>query len=318
MKVAVTGGSGFLGSWICRLLARDHSVAALLRDNSSSYRLSNIENLELFRLNPELWPDQISQLRPDALIFSDWWGVGNKDRNDPRQFDNVARIGALVDAAKSAGVKVVIGVGSQAELGPVGHEIYETQLDSPTTKYGRAKVQTRELAIDTLWGSETRFAWLRAFSTYGPLDEGNWLIPSIVDALAKGKPIDLTKGEQEWSYLHAFDLAHAFKCVMENETISGIINVGNLETMTIRDVAQKVAAYFDAQALLKFGALAYRPDQVMRLQPLCETLTKAGWHPQVEFQNGIAETINWLLRKEELPLVTDGSASEFFQLPIRQ
>lgn len=314
----MTGGSGFLGSWICRLLARDHNVTALLRVSSSSYRLSNITNLQVLRSDPEVWPDMISQIKPDVLILCDWWGAGNQERNDTRQFENVERISTLVESARDANVKVIIGVGSQAELGPVADVIYEIQQDGPTTEYGKAKVQARELAIDATVGSRTRFAWLRIFSTYGPLDEGNWLIPSIVDSLAKGESVDLTLGEQEWSYLHAFDLARAFKTVMENETISGIVNVGNPATLTIRSAAELISSYFDAQSLLKFGAIPYRPDQVMRLKPACETLIAAGWYPQVEFKNGITETIDWLLKKQERPLVTGESSREFFNLPIRR
>lgn len=313
----MTGGSGFLGSWICRILARDHEVIAVIRESSSSYRLSNINKMEIIRANPKEWPDLISQLTPAALILADWWGVASEERDNPLQFDNIDRMANLFASARDVGVSVVIGVGSQAELGPVAREILESQPDGPTTEYGRAKVEARKCLVDLARTSNVRLAWLRIFSTYGPLDEGRWLIPSMVESLARGDSFDLTSGEQEWSYLHAFDLALAFKFAIENSEISGIINVGNPTTISIRKVAEIISEYFHAPHLICFGAAPYRSDQVMRLQPICESLIASGWRPQVDFKNGIIETIDWLLKKPEKPLQLRGFVSQIFSLPIR-
>jgi nucleoside-diphosphate-sugar epimerase len=158
---------------------------------------------------------------------------------------------------------------------------------------------------------------MRIFSTYGPLDDGAWLIPNIVDSLMKNKKIGLTKGEQEWSYLHAYDVASAFQTVIREKHIHGIVNVGNTQTISIYDAATTIGRILEKQELLEFGALDYRPDQVMRLQPLCETLTKAGWHPQISFEQGIRQTIDWLQRKELQPIITDSGQSLDFKLPVR-
>ena len=74
----------------------------------------------------------------------------------------------------------------------------------------------------TDYSKKTRFVWMRIFSTYGPLDTGAWLIPQTVDSLSLGKSMDLTKGEQEWSYLHAYDLARAFGAVVDNPAVAGV------------------------------------------------------------------------------------------------
>jgi hypothetical protein len=81
--------------------------------------------------------------KPDALILADWWGVGNQERNDVRQYDNIIRMCEMANAAKTAEVATVLGVGSQAELGPVSNVITENLPDQPTTKYGFAKAEAR-------------------------------------------------------------------------------------------------------------------------------------------------------------------------------
>ena len=169
-----------------------------------------------------------------------------------------------------------------------------------------------------LEGSATRFAWLRIFSTYGPSDTDTWLIPQLIDTLTKGEVMDLTKGEQEWSYLHAFDLARAFEAVIENETMSGVINVGNPKTIILKDAIHIIADKLSAQHLLGFGNMDYRPDQVMKLEPACESLTAIGWKPIVSFENGSAQTIQWLRGITVDPLRCENGEVVAFKLPSRR
>lgn len=317
MKVVVTGSSGFLGSWICRVLTRSHEVVALVRPTSDLYRLSGINNLTVMPINSEEWPSYIKQCGANALILADWWGVGNQDRNDVRQSANVDRMCAMAIAAKEAKFETVIGVGSQAELGPISNDITEDLPDQPTTKYGFAKAEAR-LKLESIFSnSDSRFVWMRIFSTYGPLDTGTWLIPQTVDSLINGEIMKLTKAEQEWSYLHAFDLATAFQTALENSSIKGIANVGNPKTINLKEAVSQIAELLDSQNLLKFGALEYREDQVMKLKPLCEKLIQAEWIPQVSFENGISQTISWLRRQPSNQLSLSSGEIVDFNLPVR-
>ena len=317
MKIVVTGSSGFLGSWICRVLAQSHEVVALVRPTSDLFRLSGINNLTVMPINPEDWNKYILQSKTNALVLADWWGVGNLERNDPRQFENVERMISLASAAEQSGLKIVIGVGSQAELGPISNVITEDLPDNPTTKYGIAKAKARLELTDIFKKSDTRFVWMRIFSAYGPLDTGNWLIPQTVDSLLRGEIMKLTKGEQEWSYLHAFDLAKGFQAVLENSAIEGIVNVGNTHTINLKEAILKIAQNLEGQQLLEFGAVEYRPDQVMKLKPLCEKLSQAGWSPQISFKDGIAQTIAWLKRESSNQLKMISGETVNFNLPLR-
>jgi nucleoside-diphosphate-sugar epimerase len=318
MRVVVTGSSGFLGSWIARVLAQDHETTALVRPSSDTYRLTGIDGLQIERYASADWPAFIAASKPDALVIADWWGVGNHHRNDGRQFENIERMEQLATAARDAGVGLVIGVGSQAELGSVSNRITEDLPDNPTTEYGKAKVAARKIIQSSLIGSSTRCAWLRIFSTYGPADTDTWLIPQLIDTLTKGEVMDLTKGEQEWSYLHAFDLARAFKAVIENESISGIVNVGNPKTVVLKDAIEMIAEKLGAKELLGFGKMDYRPDQVMKLEPACESLTAIGWKPIVSFENGVSQMIQWCHRETVDPLRCVDGQDVVFNLPSRR
>lgn len=317
VRIVVTGASGFLGSWVTRVLAKNHDVTALIRPGSDLFRISGIDTVELAKIPANEWPDFIRRSRPEILVLLDWNGVGNEQRNDSSQLMNIDRMLSNANAARESGANLVIGVGSQAELGPLDCAISEIALDDPTTAYGEAKVIARLALQKLLQGTETGFTWMRVFSTYGPLDSGSWFITNTVDTLLKNERMMMTKGEQKWSYLHAFDLAMAFKAVIEDTKVSGIVNVGNPNTITIREAGLKIEKTLGKENLLLFGALDYRSDQVMRLEPLCETLLSAGWNPQISFDEGIKQTIDWLQKKPLEPLKTLDGKTLDFKLPSR-
>jgi UDP-glucose 4-epimerase len=307
MKILITGASGFVGSWICRKLASHHDVTALLRNESSTFKLKNILNLNIAQNSELEWITYIRRSQPDVIILADWWGVENQYRNDERQFQNVERFKKLVDAALSTGVNHIIGIGSQAELGPVQNRVYEDQPDNPTTSYGKAKVEARKYLL-SINSEDVKTAWFRIFSTYGPLDSGNWLIPNTVKSLSNQKSMDLTEGVQKWSYLYITDLAEALLVCIKNG-LSGIINCGNPEPVLIKEVVLKIASLMGREDLLNFGAIPYRNDQVMLMSPVCETLSSVGWHPRVDINEGLYQVVEWLsgreteyLKREKVPL----------------
>jgi nucleoside-diphosphate-sugar epimerase len=127
----------------------------------------------------------------------------------------------------------------------------------------------------------------------------------------------LTKGEQAWSYLHAFDLAKGFQTALESSSIEGIVNVGNPKTINLKEAVLEIAENLDAKNLLDFGAVEYRPDQVMNLKPLCEKLTQAGWKPQISFENGISQTISWLKREPSNEIKLNSGEVINVNLPVR-
>lgn len=316
-RILVTGASGFLGSWVVQDLLDDFEVIALVRPSSNVFRLSHLEGLDLVRLNVSEWGNFIRVANPDALLLFDWEGVQSHDRNSQKQSGNLNRWMELARVAKEIGISLFVGVGSQAEVGPSGTVITEDAPDNPSTEYGAAKVDARQAIQETLGGSETRFLWVRIFSTYGPMDSPSWLIPSLIDTLNDGLSPKLTLGEQEWSYLHSLDFARAIKALLKDSNTHGVVNVGNETLTTVRDVCTRITALMGSSISPHFGAIPYRDDQVMLLSPSCAKLKLLGWEPIVSLEAGLTQTIQWFSRSELSSMkLLDGKEFKL-SLPLR-
>jgi nucleoside-diphosphate-sugar epimerase len=318
MEVLITGGSGFIGSWIARLLSVEgFEVTVLVRNNSNIYRLKGIENLTIIRASDEDWTSKFESHLKKIVIMTDWWGVHGLHRNDPQQESNAKRWKAMGTILEKSQVSLVIALGSQAELGPVQGEILENSPDLPTTNYGEAKVAAKNFLIEKFRNSDTRFIWARAFSVYGQLDADNWFIPSLTLALKNRVEYKMTKGEQVWSYLHVFDFAKGVISLIQDVDVEGIVNIANPETITISQVAHKIATRLDAAGFLEIGKIEYRHDQVMSLKPRTTKLNNLGWQPSIDLDEGINQTVDWFLG-EKIDALKLKSGEEFrLDLPIR-
>lgn len=298
MRVFVTGASGFLGSYlVADLLERGHDVAVLLRPDSANWRLR--EAAERLHVIPGVLeqPDglrgPLKAFAPEAVVHMAWRGVAGGDRNSPVQAANVADTVGLVDLAAEAGAKIFIGAGSQAEYGPYDRAIREDDTPRPTTLYGMAKLAAGSMAMRLCEERGLRSAWLRIFSTYGPKDADYWLIPSMIRNLRSGEHMALTACEQRWGFLHARDAASAFRLATTHASARGIFNVGSPEAPPLRETVTRLRNLVDPGAVLGFGELAYRPDQVMILAADVSRMLALGWKPEVALDDGLRETVNW-------------------------
>jgi nucleoside-diphosphate-sugar epimerase len=227
-----------------------------------------------------------------SWIDFSWQGVEGESRNSAQQHENILREKGLARLAKASRAEVYIGVGSQAEYGPVEGAIPEIQAVNPTTQYGRAKNETRLALKEEFFGSNTRFIWARVFSTYGPGDSEKWLIPSLAKSLMRGSQLSLTKCEQLWDYLYVTDAARAFVCLAEGHDLEGIFNVGSGITTPLKDIVNEVARLVNPSFSLRFGEEPYRKDQVMHLQADISRITRlTGWLPQTQIREGIRKTV---------------------------
>ena len=301
----MTGASGFIGSsLVTELLGANHDVAVLQRHETAGVRLAgrSVIRIPIADSRAGFTSDEAAALEgfgPEVVIHAGWMGVGNSARNEPAQFENLEMALNILKSARDAGAQHFVGLGSQAEYGPVEGVISETQNLSPTTLYGAAKASTF-LATSVLAAQmNMKFSWVRVFSTYGPGDAPYWMISDVATKLLLNEPATLTLGTQLWDYLFVDDAARAIRAVGESAEGLGPVNLGSGSAVPIREIVEKLHDISGSRSELHFGHVPFRNDQVMHLQADTSKLRRAtGWSPRITLDEGLLLTVNAI--REEL------------------
>lgn len=297
MRVFLTGANGFLGAAIAACLAEGgDDLICLVRPQSDCWRLKGVPGkLMLVRADiqdKDAMRHLLAEVAPHAVCHAAWQGVQSADRNDPAQDSNIAATGMLARLAAEMGGGIFLGIGSQAEYGPLNRIAHEDDPLSPTTRYGMAKVAACREAAAACELRGLRFAWLRVFSLYGPKDHESWLLPHVIRTLLKNERPALTAAEQHWDFLHVGDAAQAVRRVLRAQA-AGIFNLGSGKAHPLREVIEEVRDLIDPKLALGFGEIGYRPDQTMWLQADISRLQALGWQPRTSLGDGLRETIAW-------------------------
>jgi nucleoside-diphosphate-sugar epimerase len=298
MRIILTGATGFIGSNVLRqFLNAGHEIAILVRPDSCTSRIAD-ELSKVICISGDLCDlsavrPALKEFGPDTAVHCAWDGVAGGERNYYRQIENLKYTTDFIEESAAAGAKHWIGLGSQGEYGPHDGPIDENTDARPATLYGAVKYAT-SITSSVLCGLRSmRFAWLRIFSTYGPKDNPEWMIPSLALCLARGERPALTKGTQLWDFLHVEDAANAICHVVERQDLSGTFNLGSGSSRTIRSIAEEIRDLINPALELGFGEVPFRPDQVTHLEADIGRLRNSGWEFQVKWADGLRETVDW-------------------------
>lgn len=300
MKILITGASGFVGSFLLKHLIerKKNEIAILLRNPAEAWRIaSSLKNVKVIQGsldNSSTYRSSLVEFEPEVIAHLAWGGVNNTNRNVTNQWRNVSEMLELMEIANSANVHTFVGLGSQAEYGPINARVDETAATNPTTLYGASKLAACNLGQALAKAFDMRFAWLRLFSSYGPMDRPEWLLPYLINNFLKGVSPKVTTAEQLWDYIHVEDVASAIVSVIETTSAQGVFNLGSGQAVLLRSIIEKTRNLINPTIEIQFGAIPYRTDQVMHLEANINSLKNAtGWVPRVKIEEGLAETINW-------------------------
>jgi nucleoside-diphosphate-sugar epimerase len=300
MRCLVTGASGHLGSYLTeRLLQAGEEVFILVRPQSDLWRLSgvleriNVVQADLSNLSNAA--PVINELKPEATFHLAWEGVTSAFKNSPEQITrNLTGSLELFEIVRSAGCKLWVGVGSQAEYGAHDSILTEQTPVGPLTAYGTAKLCVGLATKKLCELSGMRYVWLRLLATYGPKDDERHLLPATIRKLLARERPSLTLGEQRWDYLYVTDAAEAIYRAAVSEEAQGVFNLGSGESQSLRSIIERVRDLIDPALPLGFGEIPYPKDQLMRLETSIDCLRRAtAWTPQVNLDEGLRRTVDW-------------------------
>jgi len=303
-RILVTGGAGFLGSYLCeRLLDMGHEVLCV--DNYYTGRRANINHLInnpffevsrhdiCFPLYVEV--DEIYNLAcPASPIHYQF---------DPVQTTKVSVIGAInmLGLAKRLKARILQASTSEVYGDPSVHPQVESYWGNVNpiglrSCYDEGKRCAETLFFDYHRQHKIKIKVARIFNTYGPRmhpNDGRVVSNFIMQAL-KGK--DLTvfgDGSQTRSLCFVDDLIDGLVTLMRSsDDFVGPVNLGNPTEISILELAKKIVEMVDSKSKIVFRPLPY-DDPKQRQPSIALAKDKLKWEPRVQIAEGLKKTINY-------------------------
>jgi len=301
-RVLVTGGAGFLGSHLCeRLLGQGHEVLCV--DNFFSSSRRNVSHL-LSNARFELMRHDVTfplYVEVDEIFNLACPASPVHYQFDPVQTTKTSVIGAInmLGLAKRLKVKILQASTSEVYGDPETHPQTEEYWGNVNpiglrSCYDEAKRCSETLFFDYRRQHNLAIKVVRIFNTYGPRmhpDDGRVVSNFIIQAL-KGEDITIYgDGSQSRSFCYVDDLVEALGLMMETSAeVTGPINIGNPNEMTILQLAELVVAMTAAKSKIRFEPLP-SDDPRQRQPDISKAKAVLGWRPKTQLREGLAKTI---------------------------
>ncbi len=301
MRVVVTGGSGFLGSHLCRaLLDRGDEVVAL--DNLITGRLCNIEDL-FGRPGFSFVKHDVSEYTHvpgsvDAVMHLASPASPADFATIPIKIMKVNSLGThrLLGLAKDKGARFFLASTSEVYGDPLVHPQPESYWgnvnpNGERSMYDEAKrfAEALTFAYQRQHGVDIRI--VRIFNTYGPgmrMDDGRVVTNFISQALS-GAPLTVYgDGSQTRSFCYVEDEVRGLLAVLYGD-VTGPVNVGNPIEFTVAELADLVLELTGSTSMVERRPLP-SDDPTQR----CPDITVAqslGWKPEIDLRTGLQRTI---------------------------
>lgn len=297
-KVAITGGSGGVGlALIKKLLSEDVEILVFQRRESNRKKYLPQDpklKVEYYSLD-ELKDYTSAENNYDVFFHLGWTNTQRQFRDDLRkQQENVSYSCDAVELAKRLGCHTFIGAGSQAEYGNVHVPLRGDLVCQPETAYGIMKLSACYATRFLCKKHNMRHIWLRILSGYGIYDNINsMLISNIIKSLRK-EELAFSKGEQIWDFIHMDDIASAMYAVAKNGKADAIYPVGSGKARPLCEYIKVMCNLLGEDWKKSIGKIPYADKQVMYLDADISELTRdTGWRPQISFEEGIKEVIEF-------------------------
>jgi dTDP-glucose 4,6-dehydratase len=303
MRALVTGGAGFLGSYLCEaLLAEGHSVVAV--DNLLTGRASNLAHLaheprfELRRANI------IEPFDTGVVDYIFHFASPASPVDYMVHGVDTLKVGSLgtfhaLEVARRYGAKFFLASTSECYGDPLEHPQKETYWGNvnpigPRSVYDEAKrfSEAATMAYHRYHKLDTRI--VRIFNTYGPrmqLNDGR-VIPNFMKQALRGE--DLTvygDGSQTRSFCYVADEIDGILRLARSGEHEPV-NVGNPNEFTILECAQRVLAVTGSKSKLRFEPLP-QDDPKQRRPDISKARALLGWEPKTNLETGLKLSLEY-------------------------
>ena len=305
MNILITGGSGFVGSYLCEKLINDgHKIIVVdnLLTGSTENIIHLMHNENFLFIEHDVQNHIEIENKVDYVLHFASAASPKAYTEHPVNTLKAGSVGTIntLGLAKKHDAEYLLASTS---------EVYGDPLISPQTEeywgnvnpngersmYDEAK-RFAEAAVATYSRSyDLKTKIVRIFNTYGPrmqLNDGRVVTNFIVQALKNENITIYGDGSQTRSFSYVEDTVAGIISLM-NSSEYDVFNIGNPNEMTVGQLAEKIIELTDSTSEIKYLELP-NDDPKQRKPDITKAKTKLNWEPKVNLEDGLTKTIKWV------------------------
>jgi len=299
-RVVVTGGHGFLGSFVVdKLYAAGAKEVVAPRSDKHDLRIQT----EALRLYTDTRPDIVIHL---AAVVG---GIGANRKYPGRFFHDNAIMGLnVIEAARTTGIEKFVCAGticSYPKFTPVPFrekDFWNGYPEETNAPYGLAK----KMLLVQLQAYREEYGfngiYLTPVNLYGPRDnfdlESSHVIPALIRKCIEAKQADAPEivawgtGNATREFLYVEDAAEAIVLAAEKYSKPDLVNLGSGQEISVRDLLEMIRTMVGARAAVRWDHS--KPDgQPRRSLDTSRAAQEFGWRAKTSLHTGLKETIEW-------------------------
>lgn len=306
--IIVTGGCGFIGSWICEYLAQSRKEVLAI-DNFCTGRRKNIDHMTMKNFKV-LCHDVTKKIDLEEVeevyhLASPASPVAYGKLSLETALTNSLGTRNILEIARKNNAKFLLASTSEVYGNPKEHPQNEKYWGNvnpigPRACYDEGKRFSETLTMEyhKKYGIDTKI--VRIFNTYGPRmrkDDGRVIPTFIIQALNNQLITVNGDGSQTRSFCYVSDMVSGIIKIMKKANEQPI-NLGNPYEITINHLAEKIIAYTKSQSQIKIQEMPQ--DDPVKRKPDISKAKALGWEPRISLEEGLQKTIDYFMEDSEV------------------
>ena len=289
-KILIIGGTGFIGYHLAEFcLKKKWSVISFSKNNPRKIR-----KLKRVRyVKGDLYKKKdLKKLNYDFDYVVNLGGYVDHSNREKTYNSHYIGCKNLTNYFSKKKIKSFVQMGSSGEYGRSRSPHKETMKCHPLSIYNKAKFLASKHLLNTYKKKKFPVTILRLYQAYGPRQDINRFIPTVIDACLKNKEFPCSDGKQYRDFVHVRDVVKAiFKCLGNKKAKGEIINIGSGKPQKIKKLINFLKNKIKGGHPM-FGQLKLRKEETLKIYPDINKAKKIlGWSPKIKFKNGLFSTI---------------------------
>ncbi|MCB0369583.1 MAG: NAD-dependent epimerase/dehydratase family protein [Bdellovibrionales bacterium] len=310
--ILIVGGSGFIGSNLVNALSHFRSdVYSCSKNVNQSWRLSGNKQLEASHLisaditNQNEVSKLIDSIKPRTIFNLSAFGAYERQSDIDKIYEvNFRGTINLVEKLKETGFNAFVQAGSSSEYGLNCSGPKESDILRPNSHYAVSKGAASLLVQYYGQIEELPINHLRLYSIYGPWEERDRLIPTIVSSGLKKNFTRFAEKHISRDFVYIEDCliglirSAAKGCV---EFPGGCFNIGSGKKTTLEELALFSKQLFNLDGMPSFKTFPNRKwDLSNWYSDSLSAKEQLNWSPRTSLKDGLLKTIEWEMSAQEM------------------